>query len=365
MKLPTAKFPGKLREMKLISVKPLRRLSYTLRRKLKKKPATSPSTIPNIGKANFSQAGSVQGDVRDSKGFKLLLNLLLVRPWVLVLGFWLLSMGVGTLALNGMLSPRKLRMAVPEPPATEAEDTRSSLLNVEQAAGEEAIEGDAAGDAIAFESGAASDGSNFPLLPITALVGSCAMGSLIISRRRAMARLAAARAKGRVRKGRPVSSAAVHSTAHSKVRSAPASLKSSVKSPVKNAGARGTAAKGQKGTGKAGGFSFKAASEKSSAAVRSLKPKKRRQRSKPLPTAAQASVRNRVLASRTNAQKNVKSARPQTRVMRSQARRAAAKQAGRRQPIVSVVPANESHALDWPNSSLAHQMDIRQQRSAM
>ena len=358
MKLPTAKFPTQLREMKLIGMKPLRRLSYKLQSRLRKNSTASPNTHPSSTKGpNLFQASPSKADVRDSKGIKLLLNLLLVRPWVLVLGFWLLSMGIGALSLNGMLSPRKLRMAMPEPPAAEVKDTRSSLLNVEQAAGDDT---NVEGDAIALDSGAASEGSNFPVLPIVALVGSCAIGSLIISRRRAMVRLAAARAKGRVRKSRPANGVAVHPTTHSKVRSTPTLIKSSVKS---------TGAKGRKGKGN-GVLSFKAASEKSSAAVRSLKPKKRRQRTKPLSTTAQTSGRNRVLASRTNvqktsAQKTVKSARPQTRVSRSVARRAASGQAGRRQPIVSVVPANESHALDWPNSSLAHQMDIRQQRSAM
>ncbi|NJM96881.1 MAG: hypothetical protein HC800_06550 [Phormidesmis sp. RL_2_1] len=71
----------------------------------------------------------------------------------------------------------------------------------------------------------------------------------------------------------------------------------------------------------------------------------------------------RVSAARSATQQSVT---PNTRV--SKPRRPipdAASRIASRQAVVSVVPASESHPLDWTNGSLAHRLDIRPQRSAM
>ena len=359
MKLPTATSPANFQEMKQKSVKPLKRLSGHLIKNVRQSISTK-----LVGKNPFRALPSPSA-VKDSKGSKVLLNLLLVRPWVLVLGFWLLSMTTGTLALNGMLSPRKLKMALPEPALDSgASSQANALLNVNQAegGGEQSktapANETAAGNVPVVEVGTqgadtAEGGLGLPVLPIVSLVGACAAGSLIISRRRAMVRMAAARAQGRKRRSRPV-------TASASARTADNTAKENLSSV-------------RKGT----------------LASSSERPKKKRQRArKSAVTARPAGSGSRVLASRTTAQqqkaaqprrvqKNSQkveqraasavrsSARPTTRVSRTQARRAAARAASRRQPMVSVVPANESHALDWTNGSLAHQLDVRQHRSAM
>jgi len=361
MKLPTATFPANFQEMRRQSVKPLKRLSGRVLRNIQRSVGTKLD-----GKNPFKAVPSAT-DVKDSKGSKVLLNLLLVRPWVLVLGFWLLSMATGTLALNGMLSPRKLTMALPEPALdSSASDQANALLsagsdrNKDVAA--ETVETTETPNAMpVVEVGsttAAEGGSSFPMWPILALVGSCAAGSLVISRRRAMVRMAAARAQGRKRKSRP----AVRSTAGSAVRSTVAAS-----SPARSA---------------------RESSTVQAATSRGLRPQKRRQRVRKSPAAAQSvGAGRRVLASRATAQqqkapqkkaqkvgskavqkatRSLRSpARPATRMSRTQARRTTMRAASRRQPMVSVVPANESHSLDWTRGSLAHQLDVRPHRSAM
>lgn len=362
MKLPTAPFPANLQEMGRQGVKPLKRLSGRVLKKIQH------SVGPKLDGKNPFKAVPSATDVKDSKGSKVLLNLLLVRPWVLVLGFWLLSMATGTLALSGMLSPRKLKMALPEPALNSGASTQSNaLLNTApKQAGDATAEvsetAEAAGEMPVIEVGAtdaAEEGAGFPALPILALVGSCAAGSLVISRRRAMVRMAAARAQGRKRKSRP-----------SVPVGAPARVAREGVVPARTA----------------------------TVANRGLRPKKqRRQRVRKSPVAAQSvGTGSRALVSRATAQqkntvsqkkvqkngphvvqkvaRSVRSSSGRTvssptrsaaRVSRTQARRSAMRAASRRQPMVSVVPANESHALDWTRGSLAHQLDVRPHRSAM
>ena len=279
---------------------------------------------------------------------------------MLVLGFWLLSMAIGTVALSGMLSPRKLKMALPEPALDSGVANQSNTLlnaspSTDSAAQTSAATGNA-GEIPVTEVGAANStegGLSFPVLPIFALVGSCAAGSLVISRRRAMVRMAAARAQGRKRKSR------------SSVASG-ASVR-----PMKE-----------------GVAPIRSAATASNDLSRGLRSKKRRQRVRRAAVTAQsANASSRVLASRATAQQKTaqprkaqksgpkvaqkvaaarrSSVRPATRVSRTQARRSAMRAASRRQPMVRVVPASESHALDWTQGSLAHQLDVRPQRSAM
>lgn len=354
----TAANPPKLRSIKPLKHS-LRQLSRSkLFNRLRSTPSTIGSTSDSDGQAIPGPFEAVKSSAESSRSFRIALNLLLVRPWVLVLAFWLVSMAGGTLALNGMLSPRKLTMALPEPAAAPP-TVESGQIKVTQLAG------DLAGETAASEtSGTSETGevvvetantSTFPLLPVTMLVGTCAVGCLVVSRRRAMARMAAARARGRGRQARSRVSASRVSTS---TRTAPAAS-GMVKPAVQPA--RKTVRKVAKGAAPAKGVvTAKVGSSKGTGVATAPRSKKRRQRARKEMMTTKPSTASRVVASRATAQ----AAMPKARVSKRQVRRATMRAASRRQPIVSVVPASESHSLDWTNGSLAHQMDVRH-RSAM
>ncbi len=291
---------------------------------------------------------------KNSKGTRVAFTLLLVRPWVLLVGFWLFSLVGASVAIEGLISPRRLTEALPET-TQKTPVANSSLINVEQLS-DDIVAADSAGDAEAkgSETGseasgqsnrsAASERGSFPTRTLAVLVGTCAAGCLVISRRRAMVRLAAARSRNRKRR--------VHGGAGS-AQSAIARKHSTVRKTVKPAGAKLASVTKLVTKAESSGLSSPKPSSKS---------KKRRQRNKrgtaqPVPL---RTARNRPLVSRSTAQKNgiAKPARPRP-VKRTPSR------ASNRQSVVSVVPANESNALDWENGSLAHDMDVRPQRAAM
>ncbi len=291
--------------------------------------------------------------VKNSKGTRVAFTLLLVRPWVLLVGFWLFSLLGGAIAIEGLISPRKLTEALPEAPQI-APVVKSSLIDVEQRSDDIAAE-DSAIDAEAEDSevktlvvgeAAQSEPSTrggFPTLTLVALVGTCATGCLVVSRRRAMMRMAVARARSRGRRARVGAASAKGTLAHKSSAARPV-----IRKTAKPAGVTKLAAKAGPGG--------------VSALNQSSKLKKRRQRNKrggtqPVTLSAGG---NRPLVSRSTAQKNgaARPARPRP-VRRTSAR------VSNRQSVVSVVPANESHALDWTNGSLAHDMDVRPQQKAM
>jgi len=393
MKSSASKSPVSFQDMKLQSVRPLKRLSQKLfQSKLLKQTRTRMGQVVSRKADALTKAAAFSAESKASKGSKLVLNLLLVRPWVLVIGFWLLSMGIGSLALDGMLSPRKLTMALPEPAAGESTSTGSNAaLNVEQGsdgiAAESPIVLDAQETAVTTTADQDASRTSSVVLPLVSLVGACAVGSLAISRRRAMIRMASMRAnKGRVRKGQP---RVVNSTVKASAR--PMQARSmQTKSMQVAKGARSM-------NGSAKNSATKHAPTKPLAALGKMRLKNRRSGGKrgatlPLSGAAiaaqQQSARGRVLASRMNAQANghvngqtaqKSSARsqshrrpnaasvqaPSVHTPKRKLKRSPARAANRQQPMVSVVPANETHALDWTRSSLAHQFDVRPQRSAM
>ena len=397
MKSSANKSPVSFQDVKLQSVRPLKRLSQKLfQSKLLKQTRTRMGQVVSRKADALTKAAAFSAESKASKGSKLVLNLLLVRPWILVIGFWLLSMGIGSLALDGMLSPRKLTMALPEPAAGESTSTGSNAaLNVEQGSDGIAAESPVVLDAqeTAATTTADQDASRMSsvVLPLVSLVGACAVGSLAISRRRAMIRMASMRAnKGRVRKGQP---RVVNSTVKASAR--PMQARSmQTKSMQVAKGARSM-------NGSAKNSATKHAPTKPLAALGKMRLKNRRSGGKrgatlPLSGAAiaaqQQSARGRVLASRMNAQANAQtnghvngqtaqksSARsqshrrpnvasvqaPSVHTPKRKLKRSPARAANRQQPMVSVVPANETHALDWTRSSLAHQFDVRPQRSAM
>ena len=376
MKLPTTPLPVTLQDMKLQSNRSLSRSFERLAQKLRN---MAPIQVARSGSDGQSAAESAQLLINktNNKRTKLFLNLLLVRPWVLVLGFWLFSMMVGSLALGGMLSPRRLTQALPEPAVAENSQPERSSINVEKAADELALEGGVLAEAEATaEEGvvtAADSSASFPVVPVVVLVSSCAAGSLLISRRRAAMRLSAARAKGRARQvrqpqkgqslkrnaargGQPdtaktvVSKAVVAQAAAPKKRRHRAKRNTRpVQKPGQNARVLISRADAQLSNGQ-GVASRKAGSHQNKTVANA----KQKLRQKP---SQKKSLSARAQANRMQSKKAARGAKRHSRVsMRA---------ASRRQPVVSVVPASERHALDWSQGSLAHQMDVRHQQRAM
>jgi hypothetical protein len=302
--------------------------------------------------------------IKDSKGSRIAFNLLLVRPWVLVVGFWLLSMAGASLAIEGLVNPRKLNMALPEATVEVTPVAKSTLIDVAQdsevttgeattAATKTAsseMKGDLASPeatdakANAKESQDASaetvaSSSGFPILTLGALVGTCAAGCLVISRRRAMMRIAAARARGKMRR------------AHAKKEAI-----AQVTSPVAMSDQALTAASPNKKRRQRNKRQLATSSQPTTNMIVSRSTAQQ---------AAQKSVAQKSAAPKP-AQKAVPKPGPKSGQAPSkrQIRRTPSRIASRRQSVVSVLPASESHALDWANGSLAHQMDVRPQRTA-
>ncbi|MGB3788206.1 MAG: hypothetical protein WA949_09355, partial [Phormidesmis sp.] len=227
MKLPIAKISS----VKLQSLNPFKEIAKKL---------------SSLEKARLARTQKLARVQQDKSASRIALTLLLVRPWVLVLGFWIFSMGIGTLALGGMLSPRKLTTALPESAVDTTVASSSQSANTLITADDgESGEGTAVENADKTTTGAATtataNGSGLPLaLPMFLVVSACAVGCFVISRRRAM-KMAAARA--RVRKAR--GGLTIHATA----RSTAASLKASG-TKVSGTKASGSKASGTKANGR-------------------------------------------------------------------------------------------------------------------
>lgn len=323
--------------------------------------------------------------IKNSKGSRMAFNLLLVRPWVLLLGFWLFSMVVGAVAVEGMVSPKKLRAALPEAVVkTTALTNKNALIEVEQDPEANAIgiaedtptqNNTRSSEDSSTISGAvaqrAANSSGFPVLPLTAMIGTCAAGCLVISRRRAMARMAAARSRSRVRKIRANADASASRPDQIKPDQIRSQSKSQSKPGQKVAARKILKTKVEQSSGVKPAIAQPADRSASHASV--TKPtttarSKRRQRNKRSASSQTAANSNRVLVSRLGAQQAARNTQvssiSKARQVSSKTKRAPSRLSTRQQGIVSVVPASESHALDWKNGSLAHQMDVRPTRTA-
>lgn len=345
MKLPTAK----LRPLKLQKDMPAKKaLKQVLPTALF---ASVKARSTKVAEGSSNVVKSLQS-VKESKSVKVALNLLLVRPWVLLLGFWAISLVGGALALEGMLSPRRLTMDLPEA-VVEPEPVRtSSLISISQSSDE--IAGDATAQPVSEEVSpvAVESASGLPVLPLVGFVGACAAGCLVMSRRRAMARLSSARAKGRVRKVRARTGTPVKAGVKKPVVKKPV-----VRQPVMAAVRSGAQKSGAQKSGlqKAG---IPKTVEKVAVASAAPRQKKRRQRPRKAAGVRPAAVGTSVVASRATAQRGI--AKPQGG---KRTTRRSMRAASRRQPMVSVVPAGEANALDWPQGSLAHQLDVRHRQA--
>ena len=307
--------------------------------------------------------------IQNSKAARVTFTLLLVRPWVLVAGLWVLSLLSSAVAIKGLIRPSILTQALPEAIVEAPPVATSSIINVVEGDAETGDVATAKTEAIEeiepVETAAEPAQGNLPIGLMVALTGTCAAGCLVMARRRAMARMSVARSKQRVRR-KPIRPDAVRkiATAQSlkQVRK-PASSgqqlshERSASSPAANAR-----------TANARPTNLRPAGAADADARGMSRVKKRRQRNKRVATtqnlgtqtrkSGQVKTRKAVQkpASHPAAQRSGSAypARPR-RVKRS------ASHTARRQSVVSVVPAGNSHALDWENGSLAHQMDVRNQ----
>ena len=319
------------------------------------KPASAETSSASKGGAGKAHAAVVPGFiknsklVKNSKSARVAFHLLLVKPWVLVVGLWLVSALSAVVALEGMISPKRLTKDLPEPTVAVTPTAKTNnFIDVEQGAEGITNDGTEAEAGQPETTDVVSSGPSVPIWPLVTLVGSCAAGCVVMSRRRAMLQMAAARNRKRSRKPHTAKS----KTASARIKASDSKV------------TRKTAASANK---KASVAAFKSmarsadkAIEKSSSKAATTREKKRRQRKRPSsqPLSTQSSGKKRVLVSRSNAQK----AAPQSRVSqpkKPQRTRQKVARLVRRQPVVSVVPANHSNRLDWVDGSLAHDMDRR------
>ncbi len=349
MKLPIAK----LSSVKLQSLKPLKELAKKL---------------SSLEKARFARTQKFTRVQKGKSAPRIAMTLLLVRPWVLVLGFWIFSMGIGTLALGGMLSPRKLTTALPEPTVDVPVANASQLaetpaaIDTNESGESTAVENADAASTTATTTGATNNSGLTLALPMFLLVSACAVGCFIISRRRAMKMIAA---RARVRKAR--GGLTINTTARPKAVASKASSSKANGRKVVSARETVSTADSVRPVRKALVHKLTLEPRHSPSELRA---KKRRRHSKIAPPVRTAANGRKLLASRATALRSgVPSGQAQTRFRKGAIRAASRRRHPMRSPsdlpVVSVVPANESHALDWHEESLAHQMDVRPHRSAM
>jgi len=376
--------------LKLENADPLKRSVKGVARKLKAQMAgrlANKSSEKGPSAADNSKPGETAAlkklpFVKDTKGSRLALNLLLVRPWFLLAGFWVVSLVSAAVAWEGMISPRILTMDLPQQAVENAPAAgKNSFLSVEQApeSGSSDVEQSApteSANAKDSATNAADSAGGFPTWPLGALVGTCAAGCLAISRRRAMVRLAATRSKGK-RRVRPNAAPQASHKKTSPLVSSSKMGRSKAGRPLKVVATRKPKRsvpriqpKGQPNKGQPARLNPVAVHADGQSSVRGLvKPKKRRQRrrlataqSVPRPAAGAPVLASRTSASRPDLQRSQAAPTAQNRLQKR--RKPSVRSLKRNQSVVSVVPASESNALDWRNGSLAHQLDVRPQRTA-
>lgn len=272
-------------------------------------------------------------------GSQVWFQLLLVRPWLLVVGFWLVSVVVAVSALERIVKPKPLiagkieageavgRAAPAEPSAAPPSVTPSFVTPSTRLA---LTDPDAASD----PSAASALVTGVPLwsplgLPIgllSAMVGACAVGCVMLSRWRQLERTTL-----RARRSR----------------SAP--------TPIQATGAQPAAVPAPAPFPAQAQFLVQSQAQSRRVQLSNSSDRKAGQSS------GQKSCR------RSDRQRRVaRSARPAAapRPPRSGQAQTSQVQTNReQQPVISVVPASEAHTLDWPEGSLAHQLDVRAKRS--
>ncbi|MBE9076664.1 hypothetical protein IQ241_05025 [Romeria aff. gracilis LEGE 07310] len=247
-------------------------------------------------------------------GSRFWFQLLLVRPWLLVVGFWLVSILVGVFALEGIVKPKPLL-------TTGIESGRIASGRTVDGAGPTASPFTASGQPTAEAPVAGSDSSRqagVPVWSLSAMVGACAVGCVMLSQWRRLARTAP-----RTRRSRSAR-ILVRSTSPSSAAVPAPSLPLAQSRVIQLSHQSDSIARSK--PGKSPGQRARRRAERRRRGALSIRA---RGTAQPPPRRTQA-----------NASKNLGP-----------------------QPVISVVPASESHQLDWPEGSLAHQLDVRVKRS--
>lgn len=229
-------------------------------------------------------------------GSKLLFNLVLVRPWILVCGFWVLLVGTSAIALSGLADPGK-------PTVTESTDARVKPMQPLGVAPDTAVTSRLAESPVALNGGTSNLNSGvsqpLPVWSLWVMVGACAAGCIMLSRPELIALGASERRR------RPIK-------ASSKLaRTAKAGSAAQAPTPRARPQLKPNYPQGQ---------------------VMAVSTQGAIQQVVPTPSSQSASK----LVSFDVRQNH---------------------------PDVAVIPADETHALDWQDGSLAHRLDVRQNRS--
>ncbi|MEL7504754.1 MAG: hypothetical protein AAFN18_20055 [Cyanobacteria bacterium J06554_6] len=229
-------------------------------------------------------------------GSKLLFNLVLVRPWILVCGFWVLLVGTSAIALSGLADPGK-------PTVTESTDARVKPMQPLGVAPDTAVTSRLAESPVALNGGTSNLNSGvsqpLPVWSLWVMVGACAAGCIMLSRPELIALGASERRR------RPIK-------ASSKL----------------------------------------ARTAKAGSAAQAPTPRSRPQLKPNYP-------QGQVMAVSTQGaiQQVVPTPSSQT------ASKLVSFDVRQNHPDVAVIPADETHVLDWQDGSLAHRLDVRQNRS--
>ena len=227
-------------------------------------------------------------------GSKLLFDLLLVRPWILVCGFWLLLVGTSAVALSGLADPGKPTVSEP----TNGEVQPMQPLGV---APDTAVTSRLSESPVALNGGQTTSSTTepLPMWSLWVMVGACAAGCIMLSR------------PGLITFGGPER-----------------------RRPSRRQG--GKLARSPQPPGRTSG-----AAKTAGPARPQLKPQ--------YPQGQVMTVSHQGGIHQVTPTPAVK---PPGMVSFEVS-----------QPNVSVVPAHESNALDWEEGSLAHKLDVRQNRS--
>jgi hypothetical protein len=255
------------------------------------------------------------------------LDLVLVRPWILVGGFWLMLVLTIAIAFSGLTDPGKQRTAAPPP-----DDSQDPLVMAAANPDAAAASRLPADPNVSFQNAdpaATLPGNSelpIPAWSLLAMVVACAGGCLIMSRPAILASQKR-RVRGRPRTGK-LAAVALNQPKPAKA-SPPKRLKPQYPSAqvmaVQPSGAIHRVA------AKSGGAQ-PGASPKSTAKPKN---KSRKQPAKP--------------KSDPSATRQSGPPKPVSFEMSPS--------------VITVLPAETSHPLDWPEESLAHSLDVRRKRS--
>lgn len=267
-------------------------------------------------------------------GSTVLYNLLLVRPWLLVGGFWVVLMVTSAIALGGLRDPGKSTAQEPISTTSAAEELTIAPDAAASSRLTESIDTEVRLDPAASLQGEAPQ--PMPVWPLWIMVLACAGGCFMMSRQGVPA---PSLRKSRSRKSSPSSTA-------SSTQPTPKGLAKLKRS--------GKARKSKSSDTRRRSARSKASARKTTA--KRLKPQ--------YPSSQVMAIQNtqdirQVKPTQAKAISTVQSLPDQS----SKAQSPAIVSFNMKPTPIAVVPSEETLPLDWQEGSLAHRLDVRQKRS--